>query len=62
MSYFNGAVILKRMMTKIGVYALDPEDNNIYLCERQGAVVGGKIQLYYLPHQLVGHYFTLVEV
>lgn len=45
-----------------GLYYLDPEDNNIYLCERQGAVVGGKIQLYYLPHQLVGHYFTLVEV
>lgn len=44
-----------------GLYYLDPEDNNIYLCERQGAVIGDKIQLYYLPHQLVGHYFTLVE-
>ena len=57
MSYFNGAVELKRMMTEIGVYAPDSEAvKNILVY-----LVGDKIQLYYLPHQLVGHYFTLVE-
>lgn len=45
-----------------GFYYLDPEDGNIYLCERQGEAIGGTIQLYYLPHQLIGNYFTLVEI
>lgn len=45
-----------------GLYYLDPEDGNIYLCQRQDEPVGGKITLYALPHNLVGNYFTLVEV
>lgn len=45
-----------------GLYYRDPTNNNIYLCERQGEPSGGKITLYALPHQLVGNYFTLVEV
>lgn len=45
-----------------GLYYLDPEDGNIYLCERQGEAAGGTIVLYALPHNLVGNYFILVEV
>ena len=45
-----------------GLYYLDPEDGEIYLCERQGESEGGKITLQYLPHELVGQYFELVEV
>lgn len=44
-----------------GKYYLDPEDGKTYLCERQGSVDGDTITLAYLPHQLVGHYFTLAE-
>lgn len=33
-------------------YYFDPEDNHTYLCTRSGV-------LQYLPHELVGHYFTL---
>lgn len=50
------------MEYEYGLYYLDPEDGNIYLCERQGEEPGGKITLYALPHLLVGNYFTLVEV
>ena len=39
---------------------LDPEDNQIYRCERTGEAEGGLIILNYLPHELVGMYFTLV--
>lgn len=42
-----------------GLYYLDGEDGNIYLCERSGAAPGEKITLQYLPHELVGQYFTL---
>ena len=42
-----------------GLYYLDGEDGNIYLCERNGAAPGDKITLQYLPHELVGQYFTL---
>lgn len=45
-----------------GLYYLDPEDGNVYLCQRQEEPDGGKIVLYALPHNLVGNYFTLVEV
>ncbi len=45
-----------------GLYYLDPEDNNVYLCERQGEPAGGKITLYALPHLLVGNYFVLAVI
>lgn len=44
-----------------GLYYLDPEDGNIYLCERQGEAAGGTVVLYALPHNLIGNYFTPVE-
>lgn len=44
-----------------GLYYLDPEDENIYLCERQGEAEGGKITLQYLPHELIGNYFVEVS-
>lgn len=47
------------MEYEYGLYYLDPEDNNIYLCERSGET--GKITLQYLPHELAGQYFTLKE-
>ena len=50
------------MEYEYGKYYLDPEDGKTYLCERIGEAEGGKIVLYALPHNLVGNYFTLVEV
>lgn len=44
-----------------GKYYLDPQDGKTYLCEREGSVEGDVITLAYLPHELVGSYFTLVE-
>ena len=44
-----------------GLYYTDPEDNKLYLCERTGTMAGDKITLQYLPHELIGHYFTLVK-
>ena len=44
-----------------GLYYLDTEDNNIYLCQRTGEADGGIVVLQYMPHELVGMYFTLVE-
>lgn len=44
-----------------GKYYSDAEDGNLYLCERQGATAGETITLHYMPHELVGQYFTLVE-
>ena len=44
-----------------GLYYRDPEDNLNYLCERTGEAEGGKITLQYLPHELVGQYFTEVQ-
>lgn len=43
-----------------GLYYRDPEDTKLYLCERTGEQSGGKIILQYLPHELVGNYFTAV--
>lgn len=43
-----------------GLYYKDPEDTKLYLCERIGEAAGGKIVLQYLPHELVGQYFTEV--
>lgn len=48
------------MEYEYGLYYLDPSDSKIYLCERIGEAAGGKITLHYLPHELVGQYFTLV--
>ena len=41
-----------------GKYYLDPEDGKTYICHRTGANEGDTIQLAYLPHELIGHYFV----
>lgn len=46
------------MEYQYGLYYRDPEDGQTYLCERTGEEEGGKIVLQYLPHELVGQYFT----
>lgn len=43
-----------------GLYYLDSEDGKTYKCERTGEAAGGNIVLQYLPHELVGQYFTVV--
>lgn len=48
------------MEYEYGKYYLDSEDGKTYLCERTGEQNGGKIVLQYLPHELVGQYFTEV--
>lgn len=48
------------MEYEYGKYYLDGEDGKVYLCERTGEAAGGKIVLQYLPHELVGNYFTAV--
>lgn len=48
------------MEYEYGLYYKDPEDAKLYLCERIGEAAGGKIVLQYLPHELVGQYFTEV--
>nr|DAM66975.1 MAG TPA: ChiA1-BD-binding domain protein [Caudoviricetes sp.] len=49
------------MEYEYGKYYSDSEDNHIYLCERQGAQAGDKVVLQYMPHELIGHYFTLAK-
>ena len=44
-----------------GLYYLDPEDGKIYLCARTGEENGAVVVLHYMPHELVGMYFTLIE-
>lgn len=44
-----------------GKYYFDPTDEKLYLCSRTGEAEGGTIVLNYLPHELVGQYFTLVD-
>lgn len=44
-----------------GLYYHDPEDGKLYLCERTGEQAGGKVTLQFLPHELVGLYFTEVK-
>lgn len=46
------------MEYEYGKYYLDSEDGKVYLCERIGEAAGGKIVLQYLPHELLGQYFT----
>lgn len=48
------------MEYEYGKYYLDSEDGKTYLCERTGEAAGGKIVLQYLPHELLGNYFTAV--
>lgn len=48
------------MEYEYGKYYLDGEDGKTYKCERIGEAAGGKIVLQYLPHELVGQYFTAV--
>lgn len=48
------------MEYEYGLYYRDEEDGKLYICARQG-VTSGKIVLQYLPHELIGQYFTLVE-
>lgn len=48
------------MEYEYGKYYLDGEDGKVYLCERTGEQVGGKITLQYLPHELIGNYFKAV--
>ena len=43
-----------------GLYYLDSEDGKLYLCQRAGEAEGGMVVLQYLPHELIGHYFTKV--
>ena len=43
-----------------GKYYLDPEDEKIYLCKREGEEEGGVVNLQYLPHELIGQYFEEV--
>lgn len=49
------------MEYEYGKYYLDSEDGKTYLCERIGEQSGGKIVLQYLPHELLGQYFTEVS-
>lgn len=48
------------MEYEYGNYYLDSEDGKTYKCERIGEQSGNKITLQYLPHELVGQYFTEV--
>lgn len=48
------------MEYEYGKYYLDSEDGKTYRCERIGEAAGGKIVLQYLPHELLGQYFTEV--
>lgn len=41
-----------------GLCYLDGEDGRVYRCERIGEAEGGKIILQYLPHELIGNYFS----
>lgn len=43
-----------------GLYYRDGEDGKLYRCQRIGETAGGTVVLQYLPHELVGHYFTEV--
>lgn len=51
----------KGMEYEYGKYYLDPEDQKIYLCKREGEQDGNKVTLQYLPHELIGQYFVIAE-
>lgn len=48
------------MEYEYGCLYYDREDGKTYKCERIGEQSGNKITLQYLPHELVGQYFTEV--
>ena len=50
----------KGMEYTYGLYYTDPEYGKLYRCERTGEQPGGKVTLQFLPHELVGLYFTEV--
>ena len=50
------------MEYEYGKYYLDGEDGNTYLCQRTGEAAGGTIVLQYMPHELIGNYFTAVNM
>ena len=50
------------MEYEYGKYYLDSEDGNTYLCQRTGEAAGGTIVLQYMPHELIGNYFTEVNM
>ena len=50
----------RSMAYTYGLYYSDPEDGKVYLCTRTGEADGGTITLHYMPHELVGLYFTEV--
>lgn len=43
-----------------GLYYRDGEDGKLYQCHRTGEAAGSTVVLQYLPHELIGHYFTEV--
>lgn len=49
---------VRSMEYEYGKIYLDPEDSKLYLCERTSEAEGGKIVLQYLPHELIGNYFS----
>lgn len=51
----------KGMEYTYGLYYTDPEDGKLYRCERTGEQPGGKVTLQFLPHELIGLYFTEVK-
>ena len=53
----NPITAARGMEYQYGLYYLDPEDSQLYLCTRTGEAEGGKGILQYLPHELIGHYF-----
>ena len=52
---------VRGMTYTYGLYYRDGEDGKLYRCERTGAAEGDTATLQYLPHELVGHYFTEVD-
>ena len=57
----NPITAARGMEYTYGLYYRDPEDGKLYQCSRNGESEGGKITLQYLPHELVGQYFTEVQ-
>ena len=53
----NPITAARGMEYQYGLYYLDPEDSQLYLCTRTGEAEGGKVILQYLPHELIGQYF-----
>ena len=54
----NPIPAVRGMEYQYGLYYLDPEDSKTHLCSRTGEEEGGTVVLQYLPHELVGQYFT----